>query len=69
MPRPTLFTLSIASMLIATASPAYAYLDAGTGSMMLQAIVGAAASALMLGRLYFARIKALFVRDRNGDGK
>lgn len=68
MSRATLFTLSVAGMLIATASPAHAYLDAGTGSMMLQAIVGAVASALMFGRIYFARIKSLFVRNRDTGG-
>lgn len=65
MPRPTRLTLSLAAVAIFSATPAHAYLDAGTGSIMLQALVGAVATALMFGRLYLARIKALFVRGRS----
>lgn len=65
MPWPTRLTLSLAALMIFSATPAHAYLDAGTGSIMLQAIVGAVATALMFGRLYLARIKGLFVRGRS----
>ena len=67
MPRPTRLTLSLAALMIISATPAHAYLDAGTGSIMLQAIVGAVATALMFGRLYLARIKRLFVRGRSAQ--
>ena len=69
MPRPTLFTLSLAALMIFSATPAHAYLDAGTGSMMLQAIVGAVATALMFGRLYLARMKSFFVRGRSAKAE
>ena len=65
MLRPTRLTLSLAAVAIISATPAHAYLDAGTGSIMLQAIVGAVATGLMFGRLYLARIKALFARGRS----
>lgn len=67
MPRPTRFTLTLAALMIFSATPAHAYLDAGTGSIMLQAVVGAVATALMFGRLYLARIKGFFVRDRSNN--
>ena len=40
------------------ASPAHAYLDAGTGTMILQIILGGIAGAAVAGRLYWQRLKA-----------
>jgi len=37
---------------------AYAYLDPGTGSMMLQAMIGAIASGMFFIRLYWDKFKA-----------
>ncbi len=41
----------------AGASPAYAYLDPGTGSMLLQAILGGVAGVVIAGRLYWGKLK------------
>ena len=38
-------------------TPAYAYLDPGTGSIVLQLLLGGTAGALMVGRLYWDKIK------------
>ncbi len=43
---------------------AYAYLDAGTGSMILQLLIGGFAGVLIVGKLYWERLKSLFVRRR-----
>ena len=43
-------------------APAYAYLDPGTGSMLLQLLLGGVAGFLVIGKLYWARIKAFFDR-------
>lgn len=40
--------------------PAFAYLDPGTGSMMLQLLLGGVAGALVVGNLYWQRIKTFF---------
>lgn len=48
---------------LSLSSPAFAYLDAATGSMILQAIIGGVATVLLFGRHYLAKIKRLFVRD------
>jgi hypothetical protein len=40
--------------------PAYAYLDPGTGSMLLQLLLGGVAGALVVGKLYWQRVKDLF---------
>jgi hypothetical protein len=39
-------------------SPAYAYLDPGTGGMLLQLLLGAA--AMVVGKIYFSKIKAFW---------
>lgn len=39
---------------------AFAYLDPGTGSILLQAIIGGVASGLFILRMYWRRIKSLF---------
>jgi hypothetical protein len=39
---------------------AYAYLDAGTGSMILQVLLGGAAGLALAGRLYWQKLLSLF---------
>lgn len=58
---PTLpYRAGIAALLlwIATAAPAYAYLDPGTGSIILQSLIGAVAAGMVIGRGYLARVVA-----------
>ncbi len=43
-------------------APAHAYLDPGTGSMVVQMLLGGLAGVLVIGKLYWARIKALLGR-------
>jgi hypothetical protein len=43
--------------------PAWAYLDPGTGSMMLQLLLGGIAGAMVAGRLYWHRFRE-FVTSR-----
>ena len=43
--------------------PAWAYLDPGTGSMMLQLLLGGIAGAMVLGKLYWHRLRT-FVTSR-----
>jgi hypothetical protein len=38
--------------------PAYAYLDPGTGGMMVQLLLGGVAGISVLGRLYWSRFRA-----------
>lgn len=57
-----LFVLLFASVLKLDA-PAYAYLDPGTGSMLVQLLLGGVAGALVIGKLYWQRIKAIFGRQ------
>ncbi len=51
-------------VLIAMTAPAYAYLDPGAATMMLQLVLGAVAGGLVILKLYWARARAFFKRGR-----
>jgi len=61
--------LLVALLLLVPAPPAEAYLDPGTGSIVLQAIIAAIAAAAVALRLYWTRLKALFGRKRADAGE
>ena len=42
---------------------AHAYLDPGTGSIILQALIGGLIGAAALARIYWHRLKSFFRRD------
>ena len=42
------------------ATPAFAYLDPGTGSIILQGVIAAIAGAALTVKLYWRRIKSFF---------
>jgi hypothetical protein len=52
------------ALLVAWHRPAYAYLDPGTGSMILQGIIGAVVGGLIALKLYWARLKDFFAGRR-----
>ena len=53
---------AVFAVYVCFSAPAYAYLDPATGSIILQAVVGAVAAWMMYTRAFFARIRALFGR-------
>lgn len=48
----------LCGLFAAVPSPAYAYLDPGTGSLILQSAIGAIVAGLAIGRIYWEKIKA-----------
>jgi hypothetical protein len=55
--------LRIALVLVAClsiASPAYAYLDPGTGSMLISAVLGVAAALALAVKMFWYRLIGLF---------
>lgn len=50
-------------------SPAYAYLDPGTGSMLLQLLLGGFAGALVIGKLYWHRLRDMFRGTKSEGGQ
>ena len=55
--------------LILLSNPAYAYLDPGTGSMILNLIVGAVAGAITFASVFWQKIKIFFKRIFNKETK
>ena len=54
--------------LISYTSPAYAYLDPGTGSMLLQGLIGGAALVMSFLSIYWHKVKAFFgKKDADSD--
>ncbi|MBP7242316.1 hypothetical protein [Amaricoccus sp.] len=64
MRRPAYLALVPAALLAGTA-PAYAYLDPGTGSMILQALLGGAAGVAIAGKLYWRRFMVMIGMRRD----
>lgn len=52
--------LVIVSLLLAMPSPAHAYLDPGSGSMLVQALLGGIAGVAVLVKIYWRRIVGRF---------
>ena len=48
------------SVYAALSSPAYAYLDPATGSIIIQAVIGAVATWIMYSKMFAARAKNWF---------
>lgn len=67
MNRPAfLLTVGLVTLFMALERPAHAYLDPGSGSMVIQMVVAAVAGALLSLRMFWGRLKvgvlSLFAR-------
>ena len=49
--------------LISYTSPAYAYLDPATGSMLVQGLIGGAAVVMSFLSIYWQKVKAFFGKE------
>ena len=49
--------------LISYTSPAYAYLDPGTGSMLIQGLIAGIAAVVSFSSIYWQKIKAFFAKQ------
>ncbi len=73
----TLYFATIFMVALGLGQPAHASLDPGTGSILVQILLGSGAGALAILRLYWGNIRAFFARgaarapegpDAAGDG-
>ena len=55
----SLFAL-IFTMIMGPMNPAYAYLDPGTGSILIQLLMGGVAGGMVIIKLYWQRVKDFF---------
>ena len=50
------------SLSVLMTGPAFAYLDPGTGSMILQGIIGGIAAGITIISLYYQKLKFFFIK-------
>ncbi len=70
MPRPGLLFCTVVAIFSYTPE-AFAYLDPGTGSILLQGLIAGLAGGLMFIRMYWKKLKAMIAgrsRDETGLG-
>jgi hypothetical protein len=60
-------SIAVLAIFFLSASPAAAYLDPGTGSLLLQGVIGAIAGLLVALKLYWTRVKNIFATNRADD--
>lgn len=64
----TLVSITGLATMVSLSAPAHAYLDPATGSIILQAMLGAVAGATLFFRTSLDRVKAIFSRQKpNSD--
>ena len=61
-PRSVLLVACVLCLLVLPSRPAYAYLDPGTGSMILQFLIAGIVGSLFVLKLCWQRVKAFFAR-------
>ena len=60
--------LAVPALLLLSTQNAYAYLDPGTGSMILQVLAGGVAAVAVMGKLYWRRLsRFLRISKRDDD--
>ena len=55
--RPGTVAATAVLLVLGTAKPAFAYIDPGTGAMLLQLLLGGVAGGLVILKLYWHRLK------------
>ncbi|MEA3222467.1 MAG: hypothetical protein U9P49_04810 [Thermodesulfobacteriota bacterium] len=54
-------------LLLLLANPVYAYLDPGTGSMLIQGLLAAIAAASVTIGIFWRRLRSFFSRKNSGE--
>jgi len=62
---PVFVTVFLIALVFST--PAHAYLDPGTGSMIFQAIIAVFLGAAATGKLWWSKVKGLFSRKDSNE--
>ena len=65
----TIISLIGGLTMLSVAAPAHAYLDPSTGSIILQATIGAIAGATLFMRTFLYRIKSAIFRTKTSQDK
>lgn len=65
----TIISLVGTLTMLSVAAPAHAYLDPTTGSIILQATIGAIAGGTLVARTWLYRLKSIFTRRDSSTGE
>ena len=60
--HPVIKFMGITLLFITASSPAYGYIDPGTGSLIIQGVIGAIAAIAVTVKLYWHKLKLFFLR-------
>ncbi len=63
----TITPIAVILVILTVSRPAYAYLDPGSISMFIQALVAAAVGSLVAIRLFWYKIKTFLTRKQEND--
>jgi len=66
MQKPKIFAVAAIASL-ASAMPAHAYIDPGTGTLIVQSLIGGAAAAMTVASVYMTKIRDTFRRLTGGE--
>jgi hypothetical protein len=61
------FVAVVLIVIEASATPAHAYVDPGTGGLILQLLLGGVAGALVIVKLYWEKLIGVFRRGKKAD--
>lgn len=64
---PIRLAISACFVLILSTPPAFAYIDPGTGSLIIQGLIGALAAGAFYSRALISKIRSFFGGDKNDD--
>ena len=60
-------TIALTFLCVGFALPAYGYIDPGTGSLIIQSIIGAIAAIGVTMKLYWHKIKVFFMSRKSNE--
>lgn len=63
--HPMIEFIGITLLFITASSPAYGYIDPGTGSLIIQGVIGAIAAVAITVKLYWHKLKLFFLRRKD----
>ena len=63
--KQTRFIIVVTAILVSVPQPAYAYIDPGTGSYVVQALIAAALGVSFFIKTYWNRIKLFFKKSNH----
>lgn len=61
--------ISLLALIFSISTPAYAYLDPGTGSVLIQGLLAGLVSALAVLKLYWQKIKHFIFRSKKSSAQ